>query len=108
MQITGYPHASDALKKSPGLTNSPVAIRHEGRDPPGVEKLDTTVRHCQMVSLALQSPVVSAGPLCNGDRDIVPALLPCFLHKRVTDPGYSHSTHDREDLRLAHSIHQPV
>ena len=55
MQITEYPQASDALKKALGLATSPVAIRlvHTKEEiPPGVEKLDKTVRHCQMVSLA--------------------------------------------------------
>ena len=55
MQITEYPNASDALKKVLGLTTSPVAIRflHTKEEiPPGVDKLDNTVRHCQMVSLA--------------------------------------------------------
>ena len=55
MQITEYPQASDALKKALGLTSSPVAIRlvHKKEEiPQGVEKLDKTVRHCQMVSLA--------------------------------------------------------
>jgi len=55
MQITDYPNASDALKKALGLTTSPVAIRfvHAKEEiPPGVDKLDKTVRHCQMVSLA--------------------------------------------------------
>jgi uncharacterized protein (DUF169 family) len=55
MQTTEYPKASEALKKALGLTSSPVAIRLvHGKDeiPSGVEKLDKTVRHCQMVSLA--------------------------------------------------------
>lgn len=55
MQITEFPKASDALKKALGLTTSPVAIRlihTKDEIPPGIERLDKTVRHCQMVSLA--------------------------------------------------------
>jgi uncharacterized protein (DUF169 family) len=55
MEITEYPKASDTLKKSLGLTTSPVAIRlvHAKEEiPHGVERLDKTVRHCQMVSFA--------------------------------------------------------
>jgi uncharacterized protein (DUF169 family) len=55
MQTSEYPKASDALKKALGLTTSPVAIRlvHKKEEiPQDVEKLDKTVRHCQMVSLA--------------------------------------------------------
>jgi uncharacterized protein (DUF169 family) len=55
MLITEYPQASEALKKALGLTTSPVAIRivHKKEEiPQGVERLDKTVRHCQMVTLA--------------------------------------------------------
>ena len=55
MQITEYPNASDALKKALGLTTSPVATRFahtKDEIPLAVERLDKTVRHCQMVSLA--------------------------------------------------------
>jgi len=55
MQITEYPKAAEALKKALGLTTSPVAIRlvhSKDEIPSGIEKLDKTVRHCYMVSLA--------------------------------------------------------
>jgi len=55
MLITEYPQAAESLKKALGLTTSPVAIRivHKKEEiPQSVEKLDKTVRHCQMVSLA--------------------------------------------------------
>jgi uncharacterized protein (DUF169 family) len=55
MQITEYPTASETLKKALRLTTSPVAIRlvhSKDEIPPDMEKLDKTVRHCSMVSLA--------------------------------------------------------
>jgi uncharacterized protein (DUF169 family) len=55
MPIAEYPEASEALKKALRLTGSPVAIRivhNKNEIPPEVEKLDKTVRHCQMVTLA--------------------------------------------------------
>jgi uncharacterized protein (DUF169 family) len=55
MVNTDYAVAAETLKKSLGLTTSPVAIRFaNSREdiPAGMEKSDQTVRHCQMVSLA--------------------------------------------------------
>jgi len=55
MATIDYAGASAALKKALTLESSPVAIRlaHSREEiPPGLERLDTTVRHCQMVSMA--------------------------------------------------------
>ena len=55
MATIDYSGASAALKRSLALESSPVAIRlaHSREEiPPGLEKLDKTVRHCQMVSMA--------------------------------------------------------
>jgi uncharacterized protein (DUF169 family) len=55
MENIDYAVAAETLKKSLGLTTSPVAIRFaNSREdiPAGMEKFDKTVRHCQMVSLA--------------------------------------------------------
>jgi len=55
MATIDYSGASAALKKALALESSPVAIRlaHSREEiPPGLEKLDKTVRHCQMVSMA--------------------------------------------------------
>lgn len=55
MATIDYSGASAALKRALALESSPVAIRlaHSREEiPPGLEKLDKTVRHCQMVSMA--------------------------------------------------------
>ncbi|MDH7491621.1 MAG: DUF169 domain-containing protein [Methanolinea sp.] len=55
MKEMDYREASAVLVKSLGLKNSPVAIRLAmGKEeiPAGMEKLDGTIRHCQMVNLA--------------------------------------------------------
>ena len=55
MKDLDYREASAVLVKSLGLKNSPVAIRLAmGKEeiPEGMEKLDGTIRHCQMVNLA--------------------------------------------------------
>ncbi|HPC55726.1 MAG TPA: DUF169 domain-containing protein [Methanolinea sp.] len=55
MKEMDYREASAVLVKSLGLKNSPVAIRLAmGKEeiPEGMEKLDGTIRHCQMVNLA--------------------------------------------------------
>jgi len=55
MATIDYSGASAALKKALALESSPVAIRlaHSREEiPPGLEKLDKTVRHCLMVSMA--------------------------------------------------------
>jgi len=55
IQKIDYTGASEALRTSLGLKSSPVALRlaHTKDDiPGGMEKLETTVRHCQMVSMA--------------------------------------------------------
>ena len=55
MATIDYSGASAALKRAFALESSPVAIRlaHSREEiPPGLEKLDKTVRHCQMVSMA--------------------------------------------------------
>lgn len=55
MKEMNYREASAVLVKSLGLKNSPVAIRLAmGKEeiPAGMEKLDGTIRHCQMVNLA--------------------------------------------------------
>lgn len=52
---TDYAAASESLKKSLGLSTSPVAIRFartREEIPPDLEKLAPTIRHCQMVGLA--------------------------------------------------------
>lgn len=55
MKQIDFAGSSAALKSSLGLTGSPVAIKlATGKEdiPEGMEKLDKTVRHCQMVNLA--------------------------------------------------------
>ena len=55
MATIDYAGASSALQKALTLESSPVAIRlaHSSDEiPPGLERLDRTVRHCQMVHLA--------------------------------------------------------
>lgn len=55
MKEMDYREASAVLVRSLGLKNSPVAIRLAmGKEevPQGMEKLDGTMRHCQMVNLA--------------------------------------------------------
>jgi uncharacterized protein (DUF169 family) len=55
MATIDYAGGSAALKRALALESSPVAIRlaHSREEiPPGLEKLDKTVRHCQMVSMA--------------------------------------------------------
>jgi uncharacterized protein (DUF169 family) len=55
MKDTDYAVAAETIRRSLSLSSSPVAIRfaHTKEDiPPGMEKFDQTVRHCQMVSLA--------------------------------------------------------
>jgi len=55
MREIDYKTASEVLAKSLGLKNSPVAIRlamDEREIPDGMERLDKTMRHCQMVNLA--------------------------------------------------------
>jgi len=50
-----YPAASELLKKSLGLESSPVAIKlasGAAEIPEGMQKIEKTVRHCQMVHLA--------------------------------------------------------
>jgi uncharacterized protein (DUF169 family) len=50
-----YQGATAVLVRSLGLKNSPVAIRLAmGKEeiPPGMEKIEGTMRHCQMVNLA--------------------------------------------------------
>jgi uncharacterized protein (DUF169 family) len=50
-----YAAAADLLKKSLALEGSPVAIQlaHSASEiPEGMQKMDKTVRHCQMVNLA--------------------------------------------------------
>ncbi|MDD1715675.1 MAG: DUF169 domain-containing protein [Methanolinea sp.] len=55
MKKVDFSDASAALKSALGLTSSPVAIKlATGKEdiPEGMEKLDKTVRHCQMVNMA--------------------------------------------------------
>jgi uncharacterized protein (DUF169 family) len=55
MKGTDYAAAADTIRTALSLASSPVAIRfaHSREEiPPGMEKFDQTVRHCQMVSLA--------------------------------------------------------
>jgi uncharacterized protein (DUF169 family) len=55
MATIDYAGGSAALKRALALESSPVAIRlaHSREEiPPGLEKLDKTVRHCQMVNMA--------------------------------------------------------
>lgn len=55
MATIDYSGASAALKRALALEASPIAIRlaHSREEiPPGLEKLEKTVRHCQMVSMA--------------------------------------------------------
>jgi uncharacterized protein (DUF169 family) len=55
MKDTDYAAAADTIRTALSLASSPVAIRfaHSREEiPPGMEKFDQTVRHCQMVSLA--------------------------------------------------------
>lgn len=55
MKEMDYREASAVLIRSLGLKNSPVAVRLAmGKEeiPQGMEKLDGTMRHCQMVNLA--------------------------------------------------------
>lgn len=55
MREMDYRDASAVLARSLGLKNSPVAIRlamDKREIPEGMEKLDRTMRHCQMVNLA--------------------------------------------------------
>ena len=55
MKRIDYKEASDALKKALGLSFPPVAVRlATGNEdiPEGMEHLDGTIRHCQMVNLA--------------------------------------------------------
>ena len=50
-----YRSASDLMKKTLGLESSPVAIKlatGAAEIPEGMQKMDKTVRHCQMVHLA--------------------------------------------------------
>ena len=50
-----YPEAAETLKKLLKLSGSPVAFRFATRKeeiPAGMEKIDKTIRHCAMVSLA--------------------------------------------------------
>jgi uncharacterized protein (DUF169 family) len=55
LEMTDFAGASQALKASLALETSPVALRfiHAKDDiPAGIEKLDKTVRHCMMVTMA--------------------------------------------------------
>jgi len=55
MKEIDYRDASAVLARSLGLKNSPVAVRlamNKEEIPEGMEKLDKTMRHCQMVNLA--------------------------------------------------------
>src|SRR5512136_1251408 len=50
-----YPEVAETLKKYLKLSGSPVALRFATKKeeiPTGMEKLDTTIRHCAMVGLA--------------------------------------------------------
>ncbi len=55
MKEIDYRDASAVLARALGLKNSPVAVRlamDKREIPEGMEKLDKTMRHCQMVNLA--------------------------------------------------------
>ncbi|MCQ8894138.1 MAG: DUF169 domain-containing protein [Methanolinea sp.] len=55
MNKMDYKEASAVLVRALGLSSSPVAVRlATGKEeiPQGMEKLDRTVRHCQMVNMA--------------------------------------------------------
>ncbi|NYT17080.1 MAG: DUF169 domain-containing protein [Methanomicrobiales archaeon] len=55
MHEIDFAGASEAFRTSLGLKHSPVALRfvHKKEDiPAGMEKLDKTIRHCMMVTLA--------------------------------------------------------
>ena len=68
-----YAEAADTLKKLLKLSGSPVAFRFATKKeeiPPGMEKIDRTIRHCAMIGLARKEGKIfyatSENHECNG------------------------------------------